>query len=121
MANSNAVLTDVKESIMPNGEKLIHGFVAVGIGAQGAYDTTNTSMLLSSYFQSTERPTVIVEPKNGYVFNHNGGTSAGGLFKAYRQNMNQINGVSTAIAMVEVSNAVNLNLNTHFFAIGKAY
>jgi hypothetical protein len=106
-----ATVSSVLCTEMPNGERQVRGTATIGV-----YTTGGVTCDISAYISGTPSE-VMVESSGGYVFEHDGGTSAAGVIEAYYAN----GGASGGAALVQVANATNLSaVTTRFTAYGVA-
>lgn len=103
-------LSDVKVSILPGGLRLISGIGTL----DSSYVDTGEVMDLSSYMKSADVPHVTLSGGAGYLLEHDGGTAAAGVIKAYISN--------NAAVMKAAANTTNLvTITFRFLAVGDAY
>jgi hypothetical protein len=115
------IFGNIKETLLPGGQKMIHGLINIGTYVQGA-TTSGVQMNMSNYFLSTATPIVIVCSKGGYVFDHNNGTVASGLLAAKITNMNAKNGLDVNQVLGPLANGTDLSTTeTGFIAVAQAY
>jgi hypothetical protein len=117
MANANATFDSLSVTPIPNGQRLITGFVSIG-----TYDSSNMSFDLSNYLLAAGIPTIRIGSSVGYSFDFSG-TAASGRIRAWQLNMSNVNSPTAGIIncpLLEVGNAKVLTTNSAFIAIGKA-
>jgi hypothetical protein len=102
----------VKETMLPGGEKMIRGNLALG-----AYATGGADLNLANFLKSTEEPTVWVSPTHN-VTTH--------MCLANVHNAEYIKVVCVACGAdtdgyAETNNSAPLGINCAFIAVGQAY
>lgn len=118
MANSNAITGGVTVTPLPGGQRLLHGWLAVGYPQ--TYDSSNTELNLSNFLQNSCQPTVLVQQASGYPLKVSGDQAKSLLVTAYFVDYTNANKVSNA-ALLPVTNNVNVATNALFIAIGDAF
>lgn len=118
MANSNVSFEVEGTTLLPGGDKLVRGWVAIGYPDE--YDSTNTWFDLSNHLKASGHATVAVMSQTGYRITYEGGQADGGrLVARFVDNANVNKEGNTPMVVCE--NALNVATNCLFIAIGRAY